>query len=334
MAVGGGRIDVHAHAVPPVYRAALARAAIGAEVRMPDWSPVQALAMMERNGIRAAVVSLSVPGVHFGDDGAARVLARAFNEDMAGLTARWPGRFGAFAALPLPDVEGACEEAVRALDVLGLDGVGLFTSYGGRHLGDPVFDPLLETLDARGAVAFVHPTHHPSGRGVRIGMPGFLIEYPFETTRAAVSLVFSGALDRFPRIRFVLSHAGGTLPYLSWRIADIAARQLALAPFVERFPSPFIRAQGEAFDAAAVMSRFRRFWYDTALAAGPQVFGALRTVADPARILFGTDWPYAPETMTRDSIAGLATPGMLTPADVAAVDGGNASALFPRLAAG
>jgi predicted TIM-barrel fold metal-dependent hydrolase len=326
---GARRIDVHFHTVPAPFRAALARAALP-NVRAPDWSAELSLAMMDRTGIETAITSVSVPGTHLGDDGQARALSRACNEDAAALMARLPGRFGAFAALPLPDVDGACREARHALEVLKLDGIGLFSSYAGRHLGDPV----LEILDAHGAVAFIHPTSHPSGETVHIGMPGFLVEYPFDTTRAAINLVFSGALDRFPRIRFILSHAGGALPFLSWRIADIAARQLALAPFTERFPAAFIRANADGFDAETVMSRFRRFWYDTALCAGPQVMGALKEVADPARILFGSDWPYAPETMTQDSIAGLETPGMLDAGQKRAIARDNAAALFPRLAAG
>ena len=121
---------------------------------------------MDRKDIRTVIGSISVPGVHFGDDAEARLLARRCNEYSAELIARRPDRFGAFAALPLPDVEGAVEETAHALDVLKLDGVGLFTSYGSDHLGHARFDPLLQALDARGAVAFIHPTAHPACRAL------------------------------------------------------------------------------------------------------------------------------------------------------------------------
>lgn len=331
MADTARRIDVHFHSVPLAFRDALETAALGPTVRAPEWSPELSLEMMDRNGIETAITSISVPGTHLGRDDAACVLSRACNEDAAGITARWPSRFGGFAALPLPDIDGACREARYALEDLKLDGIGLFSSYGGRHLGDPVFDPVLEILNDYRAVAFIHPTNHPSGEAVRIGMPGFLVEYPFDTARAAINLVFSGRFDRYPDIRFILAHAGGALPYLAWRISDIAARQLAMAPFTERFPSAFIDDHSGKVDAELVLSRFRRFWYDTALSAGPQTFGSLSAVADPERILFGSDWPYAPETMTRDSITALDTPGMLNKKQRAAIARDNALALFPRL---
>lgn len=331
MADTARRIDVHFHSVPKVFRDALEAAALGPTVRAPDWSPELALEMMDRNGIETVITSISAPGTHLGEDAAARALSRACNEDAAEITARFPSRFGGFAALPLPDIDGACIEARYALEDLKLDGIGLFSSYGGRHLGDAQFDPVLEILNHHCAVAFIHPTNHPSGEAVRIGMPGFLVEYPFDTTRAAINLVFSGRLDRFPDIRFILAHAGGALPYLAWRISDIAARQLAVAPFTERFPLPFIDDHSGEVDAELVLSRFRRFWYDTALSAGPETFGSLGALADPDRILFGSDWPYAPETMTRDSIKALDTPGMLTGKQRTAIARDNALALLPRL---
>jgi predicted TIM-barrel fold metal-dependent hydrolase len=165
-----------------------------------------------------------------------------------------------------------------------------------------------------------------------MGVPGFLMEYLFDTTRAAVNLVLSGAMDRFPRIRFILSHAGGTLPYIAWRVSHIAWRQLAEPPFTERFPLALIEQNSGQISAELVLSRIRRFWYDTALSAGPQTFGALNAVADPGRVLFGSDWPYAPETMTRDSIESLGAPGFLSVAQRSALDRGNALQLFPRFA--
>lgn len=332
MARAAGRIDVHFHSVPPAFRDAIIEAALGPAIRTPTWTPELSLEVMDRNGIGSAITSISVPGTHFGDDAKARSLSRRCNDYSAEIISRWPKRFGAFAAVPLPDIEGACEEIRYALDVLKLDGIGLFTNYSGKHLGDPGFDPVLEILNDRAAVTFIHPTNHPSAQAVHLGVPGFLMEYLFDTTRAAVNLVLSGAMDRFPRIRFILSHAGGTLPYIAWRVSHIAWRQLAEPPFTERFPLPLIEQNSGQVSAELVLSRIRRFWYDTALSAGRQTFGALNAVADPGRILFGSDWPYAPETMTRDSIESLGAPGFLSEAQRSAVDRGNALQLFPRFA--
>lgn len=322
------RIDVHFHTVPPAFVEAIQTEGIGA--RTPTWSPELALSMMDRHGISAAITSLSVPGTHFGNDAKARVLSRQCNDYYAEYVAHWPDRFGAFASTSIPDIEGACRDIEYALDTLNLDGVGLLTNYGGKYLGHAEFDPVLNELNRRDAVVLIHPTFPPYGNSIGIGVPPFLIEYLFETTRAAVNLIFSGALDRFPRIRFILAHAGGTLPYVAWRIADIAWRQLADPEHGGKYPLPLIESQAASISMDTVMSRLKCFWYDTALSPGAQTMGALATVADPQRILFGSDWPYAPETMTADSIASLNEPGLLTATQRNRIDRGNALKLFPR----
>jgi len=325
------RIDTHVHAVPPSYRQALTEAALGPRIRIPDWSPEMAIAMMDRHQISASVLSLSVPGAHLGDDNKARALARRCNEEFAEIAERNPGRLGAFATLTLPDVEGACREAEYALDVLRLDGIGLLASYGELYLGDPRFDPLLETLNERSAVVHIHPNNHPSTQSVKLNVPNFLMEYLFDTTRAAVNLVFSSALDRFPNIKFILSHAGGTVPYIAWRLSEIATRQLQVAPFNEHYSVPLVKANEGHLSFEDVTSRLRRFYYDTALAAGPQTFGALREVADPDRILFGSDWPYCSEPMVDDMKRALDETAGCSRADMTAIEHGNAARLFPRL---
>lgn len=331
MATAAPRIDVHFHTVPPAFRAAVESAAsLKVPVRVPPWTPERALDLMDRKGIGTVIGSISVPGVHFGDDAAARTLARRCNEYSAELTARWPDRFGTFAVLPLPDIDGAVAEIGHALDVLELDGIGLFTSYDQDHLGHPRFIPVLEALNARGAVAFIHPTTHPSCDALTLGLPPFLVEYPFDTARAVLSLIFNGAIDRFPNIRFVLSHAGGALPYLSWRVAATAARLMTETALLERYPVPLLVEYGDALTAEDFMARLRRFWFDTANAAGPQVLDALRHVADPSRILFGSDWPYVPESLVDDTIGALA--GSVPDADDRkSIERDNALALFPRL---
>jgi predicted TIM-barrel fold metal-dependent hydrolase len=270
---------------------------------------------MDRQGIATAITSISQPGVHFGDDAAARALARHCNEEAARHIQRWPRRFGAFAALPLPDVDGACREIEYALDVLRLDGVGLLASYGERFLGDPAFDPALERLDERGAVVFIHPNLHPTSRQLQWPLPAFLTEFPFDTTRAAAHMVFSGTTRRFPRIRFILAHAGGALPYLAWR--------LSLAPLIDR---RFADQTG-----AGLLDEISRFWVDTAQSAGAPVLAALREMGMHQRVLFGSDWPYCPETVVAHTVQALDTSPGLDAATRAGIARDNALELFPRL---
>ena len=193
----------------------------------------------------------------------------------------------------------------------------------------------METLDRRAAVVLIHPNNHPSTEAVRDGIsPGlgnFLVEFPFDTTRAALNLLFNGVLERFPGIRFILCHAGGALPYLAWRVAEIASRQMSVAPWDKQYPSPFMEGHAGNITPELVLAQIGRFWFETALAAGPTTFGALKALADPERIVFGSDWPYCPDVMTRDMLAALASVD-LSEEGREAVERGNALRLFPRFA--
>ncbi len=272
------RIDVHFHIIPPFYRDAAYEAGSGPALgRYPECSPELALDLMDRSGIELALTSVSQPGVQFAQAAAARTLARRCNDYAAELQARWPQRFGAFALVPMHTIDDALAEIAHAFDALRFAGVCLFASYGTKFLGDPRFDPVLAALDARDAVVFVHPAYHPSSKSIDLTWPGFMMEFLFDTTRAAVNLLFSGALERFPRIRFILAHAGGLAPYFAWR--------LSVAPMVDpRLPQ---------WSREKILAGLRRYWYDTALSPGPQTMGSLAAVAAPERILFGSDWPYA-----------------------------------------
>jgi 6-methylsalicylate decarboxylase len=311
------RIDVHAHINPEFYREAVRDSGhVSTAGTTVDWTPELALRQMDTYGIASSIVSISFPGVHFGDDRAARALARRCNELAAKLAERWPGRFGGFAVLPLPDVDGALAEARYALDTLKLDGVVLLASYGGRFLGDPAFDALMQELDRRKAAVFVHPGMHPSSRTLGTPWPGFMLEFVVDTSRAAVNLLFSGTLERFANIDFVLAHGGGVIPYISWR--------LSVAPII----SPKL----PQWPQEKIFEGLRRFWYDTALCASPQALPALMNTAAPQRILFGSDWPYAPAEITRLSVEGLAQAPGITQAQRDSIERGNAMALFPRFA--
>jgi predicted TIM-barrel fold metal-dependent hydrolase len=288
MATATNRIDVHVHAIPPFFKEATEAVGYSATISTgyPTWTKDQALALMERQGIATSILSPSQPGLHFGDDGKARTLARKYNEFYAELIAEAPQKWGAYAAVPLPDIDGALSEIEFALDQLKLDGVGLLASYGNRFLGDPEFEPVLTLLNEREAVVLIHPNFHPSSRALKMTIPAFLAEFPFDTTRAVANLIFGGALERFPKIRFILSHSGGAVPYLAWRFSV----------------STFIEPRFKHLTPEKIMSYCRQFYYEVAQAAGRPTLSALREVADPDRILFGTDWPYCPEPLTEYTI--------------------------------
>jgi predicted TIM-barrel fold metal-dependent hydrolase len=304
--------------LPQFFREACsALGAMPASGTFANWTPEASLEVMEANGIRAALTSVSYPAVHFMEPGQARSMARKCNDYAAELHQRWPERFGAFTLVPMHDMKHAIEEIEYSLDVLKHDGVCLFASYGEKFLGDAAFDPVLEALNARDAVVFVHPTFHPSSKDLSLPFPGFMIEYPFDTTRAAANLIFSGALERFPRIRFILSHAGGTLPFLAWR--------LSVSPQIGTSKLP-------KWSPEKVREGIRKFWFDTALSPGPEVMGALRQVADPGRIVFGSDWPYVSAAVVAEEVKSLCAPGLLSEAERQAIDRDNAAAILPRFA--
>ncbi|MGW6278830.1 amidohydrolase family protein [Kribbella sp. NPDC055071] len=213
-------IDLHAHFLPPEYVAAAERAGHLRPDGMPGWpkwSVQQHLEAMDESGIDTALLSVSSPGVHFGDDFRAQVLARQVNEAAAGLGRDHPGRFGFFASLPLPDVEGALVELAYAYDVLHADGVVLLSNAGGRYPGEPSWEPLWRALNDRSATVLLHPTSPPQWRQVALDRPRRVIEFPFETARAVTDLALTGILARHPDIHFVIVD-GELLPSLSDRI--------------------------------------------------------------------------------------------------------------------
>ena len=318
MPSGPHLIDVHHHIVPSAYIEALA--GIGLTVvggmPFPAWDAETTLGVMDRNGIAFAVTSISAPGVHFGDDAFARDLARRCNEISAELVEEHPTRFGAFAVLPLPDVEGSLVELEYALDTLALDGVVLLSSQSdGRYLGDPAFDELMVELDRRQLVAFVHPTVPVTSEPIRLDVPGPILEFTFDTTRATFSLVWNGTVERFPNIRFILSHAGGTVPFLAWRMS-----LLDLSPQMkERAPE-------------GARHYLRRFYYDTALSANPHALRSLGELVPPSQVLFGSDYPFAPQPVTEISVVGIQKYDGFDESARSAIGRETALALFPQLA--
>lgn len=314
-----GRIDVHHHVLPDFYIEAQRGAGItGSAYRgFPEWTPEKSLAVMETNRIATAVLSFTSPGIWFGDIAQTRDLARRCNDFLAGLAKDHPGRFGGFAFLPLPDVDAAIAELGRVHDELGLDGITLLTSVDERYIGHPDFEPLYAELNRRKTVVFIHPCYPPGTEADGWDIPRMLIDYPFETTKVAVNLIFKGVTTRYPDIKFILSHAGGTLPFLAHRVSIFDKR----TPFQENYPE-------------GALAAIRRFWFDTALSGDALPLAGLTGVADKSRILFGTDYPYVVEEVAEAETKGFDAWDGFTDAERAAVDRGNAEVLFPRFAGG
>ena len=222
-------IDVHAHFLPPVYREALRSAGLtllDGGMPIPDWSAEAAISLMDEIGVAGAMLSVSSPfAVTVAGDGADR-LCRSVNEYAAELKARHPKRFGALAMLPVPFMDQSLAELTRALDKLGLDGVALPTNAAGLYLGSEQMAPLLDALDERGATVFVHPTSPCCFEAFGLRLPAPMIEFPFATTRAIVSLLYSKALERRKRIKFIFTHGGGTAPFLASRVLRIGGTPL------------------------------------------------------------------------------------------------------------
>lgn len=311
-------IDVHHHVVPAFYRAVVTDAGRTSPIRgvdYPHWHVEASLEMMERQGITTAVVSITVPGVDVNHPVSALCLARELNEYLAGLVADYPDRFGAFAVLPLPDLDAALTELEYALDVLGLDGIGVFTHYAGVYLGDPVFDELLSELNRRETPVHIHPTVPPAADQPTFELPPSLYEFTFETTRLAAQLLYNKTLERYPDLRLILSHGGGAIPYLAERLTF---GPMIGSSLVERMP-------------ADPIGSLQRLHYDLAMSTSPYSLPALRAFLVPSQILVGTDFPFMPESSSADNLARLVKHGGFDADDIALIANQNAMALFPRL---
>lgn len=307
------RIDVHQHLIPPFWAAGLTdHGGDPSGWHSPDWTQASAAAFMDSQGIRKGILSLTAPGVSGWKGEERRHMARRVNEFGADLMIRHPDRFGSFATLPLPDIDGALAELAHGLDVLKADGVILLSNYEGRYLGDPLFEPLWAELDRRSAVVFVHPGK--PGIATMDGIPGPIIDYPFDTTRTAVQLVLNGVVTRCRNVRIILSHAGGFLPYAAHRFAELAS---AVRPDKPR--------------VGDLIEDFKSFYFDTALSTGVAALPSLLAFAKPGHVLYGSDFPYAPASVGASFTAQLDSYGGLSPEGLAAINHGSALTLFERV---
>lgn len=311
----GGIIDVHHHMVSPFLFEEVKDviAAQGGDRIVPNWlgwSPQRAVAEIDKNGVAAAVLSMSTPGIWFGSVEQARRLARQCNDYAAQMAKDFPGRFGLFAALPLPDTEGSLAELEYAFGTLKADGVGLLTSYGDKWLGDPAYDRVFEDLNRRQAIVYVHPATPGCCTKLMPHVPPFLTEFIQETNRAITSLMYSGTLSKYHDIKFIFLHAGGAIPTLAGRITQLGAAP-QLASKVPEGVEQVLRCQ----------------YYEIANSANVPAMSALTSIIPSSQILFGSDFPLVPLPATADGLAGL----KMSVAELQAIRRDNALRLVPRL---
>jgi len=301
--------DIHHHAVPPEYVKALERQG-QATPAFPSWAPETSLQLMDRLGIVRAHLSVSSPGVWFGDHGEARSLARSCNEYLAELKTQHPRRFGGLAVLPLPDPEGAREELAYALDSLGLDGVILFSNVGGTHVGEPELDGLMGELHERKATVLLHPNDLPADDPNAPLHPW--AEYPIDLARAWSLMVYREVLVRFHGIRWVLANAGGVVPYMADRLGKVHYLKNE-KPRWGRILLDIARNRDGGLELA------RSVEYDTVGAANPATLAGLQRLAGPGRIRFGSNFPW--ESEERVEAATRFLTGGVNPSPAGAADG-------------
>ncbi len=293
------RIDVHSHIAPPEWIRRLTPEGVVLPP-LANWTVERQLEDMDQAGVATAITSITAPGLWFTDPSVARPLARACNDYAAQLRTDHPGRFGLFAVLPLPDVEGSLAELAYGLDTLQADGVSLLTSYGDKWLGDPAFDPVFAELNRRKAVVYTHPTAANCCRNLVPGLNDATIEFGTDTTRAIARFVFSGSAARYPDLRIIFSHAGGTMPYLIERF-DVWSRT---PPNPRNVPLGF---RGHA----------NKFYYDIAQSSNAVALRALKAVVPTSHILFGTDYPFR---TSLDHVKGLQESGVFTQQEIRGIE--------------
>ncbi len=314
MAMTPGRIDTHHHIYPPKYLAdahdQIARATHVHFPRIKAWTPAQSIKAMDRDGIATAIVSIS-PSLWFGDIAATRKIAREWNEYAADLARDHKRRFAVFATLPLPDVAASLAEIAHALDTLGAVGFGLVTNYGDKWPGDEAFAPVFDELNRRKAVVYFHPTDSPAFDGILPDVPSPMIEFPFDSTRAIVSLLFGGTFTRCAEIRWIFSHGGGALPMLAARIAGITRNRKDLSA---RVPN-------------GVMAELKKLHYDIAGVIDTIPFNAIRSLVGSSQLLFGTDYPFWSPNVAVKVLDDLG----IAANERASIEGGNTLRLMPIL---
>jgi len=311
-----GRIDLHHHYTSPEWFAFLTE---HHETSYPfpglrtlsKWSAAAGIEAMDAGGVATAVLSTTTPGVWFGDVAEARRMARNMNDFGAEIVRAHPGRYGLFGVLPLPDIDASLDELTYVLDTLRADGIGVLSSYGTKWLGDPSFEPVWAELNRRKTVVFSHATAPDCCKTVMPNFDPTTIEFNTDTARTIINLINSGAAERYPDIRFVFSHAGGT-------IAALAGRYLGA-----QVASDALRSEAAP---NTKLGQLRRFYYDTAGSANIVNMSALKMIVPVSQVVLGTDFPWFTATTI---LAGLADAG-LSPEELRGIGRENALRLLPQ----
>jgi predicted TIM-barrel fold metal-dependent hydrolase len=299
-------IDVHHHVLPPDWLTTDGTPDVARVFK--GWSVSRALEEMDQAGVATGYASVPIPGARYNSDPAvARSISRSSNEYMASIRDAHPGRFRMWALPPMPNIADSLAEIAYAYDTLKADGIALFTSYGGKYLGNAVFDPVFAELNRRNAVVFVHPTAAPCCTDVQPWIPTAQIEYGTDTTRAIAEYIFNGGTQRFPNVRVIWSHGGGTMPFLVQRFINSGAENLK-----SRVPNGFL-------------AEAKKCWYDTAQVPSKGAMYALKTVVPSSQILYGTDYPYRAFQWTEDMLTADA---VFTPREIAGVYRDNVAAVL------
>ncbi|MCF8395685.1 MAG: amidohydrolase [Melioribacteraceae bacterium] len=325
------RIDVHHHIFPKNYVDALKSAGVKNTlgVDFPNWTPETSLKTMNKNGIKLAILSITAPGVYFPNikfsQGFSEDLARMTNETIAETKKKYPERFGGFATIPLLNIDASIKELNYALDRLHLDGVCLMTNYNGKYLGDELFEPFFKELNRKKVVVYIHPTDPGEQFNTELNFPNALIEAPFDTTRTVANLMYSGTLDRYPDIKYILSHGGGTLPFLAWRVAMIKYAQKDKRPPVLRSMYDFL-LKGRPEKG---LQHLKKMYFDTALVSGEYALKPLLHFADSKHIVFGSDFCVA--KLAPVIIKNIAKDGGFTDNELDDMEFNNCLRLFPAL---
>ena len=308
------------HFIPQSYIDALKGVGVSAaEVGFPlePWDKAQRLEIMEKNGIATEMISLSSPGLRYFPATEAVRLCHGFNDELAELVHAHPKQSGGLATLPLPDVDASLAEIARAYDELGLDGIVLMTNYDGLYPGDPKFAPVLEELDRRAAVVFLHPTETVGNAHLTFGYPAPMVEYPAETTRTVVNLLDTETITHYPKIRWIVSHAGGTLPLLMNRLEKIF---------------PWKRHPDKEEAAKKVAAQVASIYWDMAIVCYEAPLLAIQASHPADKLLMAFDLPYYPVDQIAAAKENLAKFKGFSEAEKTAIDSGTAHALFPRVA--
>jgi len=324
---GPRRLDVHHHFASPRYKMMLAEAKRQGWDTFQPYDPKQDIEAMDKGGVATALLSVSTPGLWAGDEFTADrdravALARDMNEYGARLVRDYRGRFGLFAALPLPDIDASLKEIRYSFDTLKADGVGLLTSYGNHWLGERVFEPVFEELNRRGAIVYVHPTDAPCCHSLANANPA-TFEWLADTARAIMSMIAGtpGAVSgrgnaeqspatRYANCKFIWSHAGGALIGAASRVVGaVSEKDLSGTPPVN-----------------SRLYHIRRFFYDTAGSANPILMQGIAKLAGTSQIVFGTDYPFGNGAAIAEGMQAVG----FTDAQLRAIERNNALRILPR----